>query len=89
MSSLSGAESDDNESVKSTAKEKAVVIVATPDTIIENKKTKKNGGAKAKAVEPVEEAKKAEPAAEVKKAEPVEEVKVTKAKKTKKVKVEE
>jgi len=80
MSSLSGAESDDNESVKSAAKEKVVVIVAPTDPIIENKKTTKGGGAKAKAVEPVPE---------VKKAEPVEEVKVIKAKKTKKVKVEE
>lgn len=88
MSSLSGAESDDNESVKSTAKEKEVVIVATPETIIEKKKTTK--GAKAKKEikdEPVAE----EPVAEIKD-EPVAEVKVEvkpKTKKTKKVKVEE
>ena len=87
MSSLSGAESDDNESVKSTAKEKEVVIVATPETIIEKKTTKSKAKKETKVVEPVAEVKE-EPVAE----EPVAEVKVEvkpKAKKTKKVKVEE
>jgi hypothetical protein len=90
MSSLSGAESDDNESVKSTAKEKVVVIVATPDTIIEKKTTKSKAKKETKVVEPVAEVKEEpaaeEPVAEIKE-EPVAEVKVEVKPKTKKTKM--